>query len=137
MRSTIHILEVSPVAELFLGGQGKGKKRFSSTGLHFPHFSVPLFFVSFPLFSKKLIFFCSPYDSEHLAALHLNREIDDTFGARETKKYQKLGCFSQATKYFYLPFYFNKSNFHAGKNPVIDGIISFQICFYFLQLSGI
>ena len=73
----------------------------------------------------------SPYDSEHLAALHLNREIDDTFGARETEKYQKLGWFSQVRKYFYLPVYFNKCNFHEGKNPVIDGIISFKSVFTF------
>lgn len=98
MRSTIHVLEVSPVAELFLGGGGRGReKKYSVQWVYIFHIFKPclyqpLFvclFVSFPLFSKKLIFLS--HDSEHLAALRLNREIDDTFGARGTEKYQKLG----------------------------------------------
>jgi hypothetical protein len=86
MRSTIHVLDISPVAELFLG-VGEGKKGDSVQWNCVFHILKPclhqLLFLYYP--------FLSPCDSEHLATLHLNREIDDTFRARETEKYRKLG----------------------------------------------
>lgn len=88
----------------------------------------------FPQFSKKQILFASLWfwTPGHTAA-----EQGDwwRFQSKATEKYQKPDRFSQARKHFYLSFYFNKCCFHEGGNLLMDGIIPFQICSYFLQMS--